>query len=149
MQITTMDGLVPKITQLSLNSMQLSWDIARKKQELDNLPEVVRLRGEIRELEKSLNDTSTHIEALKDEWKNILLSAWLKEFTALDGTKVALSFTPWALVVEDGAKIPDEYYKVKTTRDLDKKALKDAITAGTFYDDKVFIQKDVKLLIKQ
>jgi len=52
------------------------------------------------------------------------------------------------LVVEDGAEVPDEFYKVKTTRDLDKTSLKKAITAGEFYSDKVYILKDCKLNIK-
>jgi len=45
--------------------------------------------------------------------------------------------------------VPDEYYKVKTTRDLDKTSLKKAITEGKFSDDKVYIQKDCKFVIKQ
>jgi hypothetical protein len=52
------------------------------------------------------------------------------------------------LVVEDSAEVPDKFYKVKTTRDLDKTSLKKAITAGEFYSDKVYIQKDCKLNIK-
>ena len=72
----------------------------------------------------------------------------LKEFTTLDGTVVSIQFTPWALVVEDGAVIPDEYYKVKTTRDLDKKLVKEAFNEGKITDPRVYIQKDCKLNIK-
>jgi hypothetical protein len=52
------------------------------------------------------------------------------------------------LVVEEGAEIPDEYYKVKTTRDLDKKAVKEAFNEGKITDPRVYIQKDCKLNIK-
>jgi hypothetical protein len=72
----------------------------------------------------------------------------LKEFTTLDGTVVSIQFTPWALVVEEWAEVPDDYYKVKTTRDLDKTSLKKAIVAWEFHSDKVYIQKDCKLNIK-
>lgn len=149
MQITHIEWIVPQLQTLSISSMQLSQILENKKAELDNLPEVVRLRGEIRELEKLYSENESHINSLKEQGKEMLLSNWLKEFTALNGTTVALQFTPWALVVEDSSNIPDKFWKVKETRDIDKKALKSAIESGEFYDDKVYIQKDCKLLIKQ
>ena len=37
---------------------------------------------------------------------------------------ISLQFTPGAIVIEEGAEVPEEYWKVKTTRDIDKIALK-------------------------
>ena len=54
--------------------MQLSQILENKKAELDNLPEVVRLRGEIRELEKLYSENESHINSLKEQGKEMLLS---------------------------------------------------------------------------
>lgn len=78
----------------------------------------------------------------------MMMDSNIKEVTALDGTIISLHFTPGSLVVGEGANIPDEFYKVKTSKDLDKTLLKKAITDGTFTDEKVFIQKDCKFVIK-
>jgi hypothetical protein len=58
----------------------------------------------------------------------MMLENDIKEITTLDGTTISLQFTPGAIVIEEGAEVPDEYWKVKTTRDIDKMALKRAFT---------------------
>jgi hypothetical protein len=45
--------------------------------------------------------------------------------------------------------VPDEFYKIKTSRDLDKKALKEAFNEWKILDPRIYIQKDCKLNIKQ
>lgn len=146
---TNVEGLIPSIQSLSLEGVQLTSQITLKEAELANLPDVIRINEEIRDLKWKLRDVQTNENNLREQGKQIMLDNDMKEITTLDGTVVSLHFTPWALVVEEGANVPDEFYKVKTTRDLDKTSLKKAITEGKFSDDKVYIQKDCKFVIKQ
>lgn len=146
---TNVEWLIPSIQSLTLEGLQLTAQIALKEAELANLPEVIRINEEIRELKWKLRDVQTNEDSLREQGKQIMLDNDMKEITTLDGTVVSLHFTPWALVVEEGAEVPDEYYKVKTTRDLDKTALKKAITDGKFSDEKVYVKKDCKFVIKQ
>lgn len=142
------EGLIPSIQNLSLEAIQLSWVIASLESELSNLPEVIRINKEILEKRTKLREIQKNELELREQGKEIMMTNNLKEFTTLDGTVVSIQFTPWALVVEEWAEVPDEFYKVKTTRDLDKTSLKKAITQWEFYSDKVYIQKECKLNIK-
>ena len=145
---TNVEGLIPSIQNLSLEQIQLSGQIATLESELANLPEVIRIEKELFDLKVKRKEAENKELELRNQWKDMMMMNNLKEFTTLDGTVVSIQFTPWALVVEDGAVIPDEYYKVKTTRDLDKKAVKEAFNEGKITDPRVYIQKDCKLNIK-
>lgn len=140
--------LIPNIQSLSLTQIQLSGQIATLEAELANLPEVIRIEKELFALKVQRKEAENKELELRNQGKDMMMMNNLKEFTTLDGTVVSIQFTPWALVVEDGAVIPDEYYKVKTTRDLDKKAVKEAFNEGKITDPRVYIQKDCKLNIK-
>lgn len=145
---TNVEGLIPSIQALSLTQIQLSGQIATLESELANLPEVIRIEKELFALKVQRKEAENKELELRNQGKDMMMMNNLKEFTTLDGTVVSIQFTPWALVVEDGAVIPDEYYKVKTTRDLDKKAVKEAFNEGKITDPHVYIQKDCKLNIK-
>ena len=145
---TNVEGLIPSIQSLSLTQIQLSGQIATLEWELANLPEVIRIEKELFDLKVKRKEAENKELELRNQGKDMMMMNNLKEFTTLDGTIVSIQFTPWALVVEDGAVIPDEYYKVKTTRDLDKKAVKEAFNEGKITDPRVYIQKDCKLNIK-
>ncbi len=145
---TNVEGLIPNIQSLSLTQIQLSGQIATLEAELANLPEVIRIEKELFALKVQRKEAENKELELRNQGKDMMMMNNLKEFTTLDGTVVSIQFTPWALVVEDGAVIPDEYYKVKTTRDLDKKAVKEAFNEGKITDPRVYIQKDCKLNIK-
>lgn len=145
---TNVEGLIPSIQSLSLTQIQLSGQIATLESELANLPEVIRIEKELFALKVQRKEAENKELELRNQGKDMMMMNNLKEFTTLDGTIVSIQFTPWALVVEDGAVIPDEYYKVKTTRDLDKKAVKEAFNEGKITDPRVYIQKDCKLNIK-
>ena len=93
-QITTIEGIIPKIQTLSLSQMQLNAKIVEKESELANLPDVIRLQSEILELKKSKREVELEETGLRDEGKKILLDSGMKEFTTLDGTTIALQFTP-------------------------------------------------------
>ena len=145
---TNVEWLIPNIQSLSLTQIQLSGQIATLESELANLPEVIRIEKELFALKVQRKEAENKELELRNQGKDMMMMNNLKEFTTLDGTVVSIQFTPWALVVEDGAVIPDEYYKVKTTRDLDKKAVKEAFNEGKITDPRVYIQKDCKLNIK-
>ena len=145
---TNVEWLIPNIQSLSLTQIQLSGQIATLESELANLPEVIRIEKELFDLKVQRKEAENKELELRNQGKDMMMMNNLKEFTTLDGTVVSIQFTPWALVVEDGAVIPDEYYKVKTTRDLDKKAVKEAFNEGKITDPRVYIQKDCKLNIK-
>ncbi len=145
---TNVEWLIPNIQSLSLTQIQLSGQIATLEAELANLPEVIRIEKELFSLKVQRKEAENKELELRNQGKDMMMMNNLKEFTTLDGTVVSIQFTPWALVVEDGAVIPDEYYKVKTTRDLDKKAVKEAFNEGKITDPRVYIQKDCKLNIK-
>lgn len=146
-QITTIEGIIPKIQTLSLSQMQLNASIVAKESELANLPDVIRLQSEILELKKSKREVELEEAGLRDEGKKILLESWMKEFTTLDGTTIALQFTPWALVIWENAIVPPEYFREKTTVEVDKVGLKKAIGEWKEFDW-ISIVRESKLVIK-
>jgi len=74
-QITTIEGIVPRIQTLSLAQFQLNAKIAEKESELANLPDVIRLQSEILELKKSKREIELEETGLRDEGKKILLDS--------------------------------------------------------------------------
>jgi len=146
---TNVEGLIPTIQSLSLSQIQISGQIATLEAELANLPEVIRLEKAIFDLKVQRKEAENKELECRNQAKDMMMMNNLKEFTTLDGTIVSIQFTPWALVVEDGAEVPDEFYKIKTSRDLDKKALKEAFNEWKILDPRIYIQKDCKLNIKQ
>lgn len=143
------EGLVPTVQALSLQTIQLTGLIAQKESELKNLPEVIRLEKEISDLKIKKRESENKENELREEWKLMMLVNDIKEITTLDGTTISLQFTPGAIVIEEGAEVPDEYWKVKTTRDIDKMALKKAFSEWKIRDERIYIQKDCKFIIKQ
>lgn len=143
------EGLVPSIQSLSLETIQLTGLIAQKESELKNLPEVIRLEKEIFDLMVEKRKLENKESELREQWKMMMLENDIKEITTLDGTTISLQFTPWAIVIEEGAEVQEEYWKVKTTRDIDKIALKKAFTEWKITDERIYIQKDCKFIIKQ
>lgn len=142
------EGLIPSIQSLTLQATQIAWKIAEKERQLASIPEVIILTDEINDLRKSLSETQSKETELREQGKKIMLDNDMKEISMLDGTTIALHFTPWALVVEDESVVPEEFWKEKTTRSVDKTALKEAVKDGKFENEKVFIQKDCKFVIK-
>lgn len=147
-QVITIEGIIPKIQTLSLSQLTFGASIAQKESELANLPDVIRLQSEILELKKSKREVELEEAGLRDEGKKMLLDSWMKEFTTLDGTTIALQFTPWALVIGENAIVPPEYFREKTTVEVDKVWLKKAIWEGKEFDG-ISIVKESKLVIKQ
>lgn len=148
-QITAIEGLIPSIQSLSLQSLQVGSQITLKEKELSELPDVIRINAEIAELRKLKRESESQELTLREQGKQILIDSGMKEFTTLDGTTVALQFTPWALVIWEGATVPSEYMRVKTTEEVDKTAIKKAIGDGKDFWPDIYIQKEAKLVIKQ
>lgn len=145
----SVEGLVPSIQSLSLETIQLTGLIAQKELELKNLPEVIRLEKEIFDLMVEKRKLENKESELREQWKMMMLENDIKEITTLDGTTISLQFTPGAIVIEEGAEVPEEYWKVKTTRDVDKISLKKAFIEWKITDERIYIQKDCKFIIKQ
>jgi len=145
---TNVEWLIPNIQKLSLEQIQLSGKIATLESELANLPEVIKIQQELFMLKTAKKQAENEEVELRNQGKDMMMMNNLKEFTTLDGTVVSIQFTPWALVVEEGAEVPDEFYKIKTSRDLDKTSLKKAFNEGKITDPRIYIQKDCKLNIK-
>lgn len=143
------EGIIPSIQSLSVNQMKLTSEILSKELELQNLPEVIRLTKEIQELKKEKLLAEKNESELREQGKEILLNSGMKEFTTLDGTTVALQFTPGSLVIWDNAVIPGEYLREKTSVEIDKTAIKKAMSEGIYFWPEVYIKKDAKLVIKQ
>lgn len=146
---TNVEGLVPSIQSLSLETLQLTGLIASKESELKNLPEVIRLEKELFDLKIKRRESENKESELREQGKMMMLENGIHDITTLDWTTISLQFTPGAIVIEEGAEVPDEYWKVKTTRDIDKMALKKAFSEWKIRDEKIYIQKDCKFIIKQ
>jgi len=76
-----------------------------------------------------------------------MLEAGLKNFHLANGTKIALQYTPGEIVIEDESKVPEKYWKEKVTKSIDKTALKKDFNAGEQFDQSIYVQKDIKLVI--
>jgi len=141
------EGLIPTINALEYSRVQLIAEIAEKEKTLQEIPVVQKMTAEIQCLKKLLAENQTQEAELREHGKNTMLENGLKEFTMLDGTTVSLHGTPWALVIDEGAVIPEEYYRVK--KEVDKTALKKAFNDGKITDERIYISKDYKFVIKQ
>lgn len=148
-QVQNIEWLIPNIQSFSLQAIQIWSQITLLEKELSELPDVIRINSEIAELKKQKREAESKELSLREEWKQILLDSGMKEFTTLDGTTVALQFTPGALVIWEGATVPTEYMRVKTTEEVDKTAIKKAIADWVDFWPDIYIQKDAKLVIKQ
>jgi diphthamide synthase subunit DPH2 len=142
---TQVERLVPQIRDLSLRSLELQAEIASKEMELSRVPVVVKLTQEINELKEALEEIKDNEDRMRYIAKNRLMESGIKEIKTLQGETVALHITPGQLVIEDGAVIPEEYYKVK--KEVDKTKIKKAYNDGIVFDEKIYIQKDYKLVI--
>lgn len=136
-------NIVEKLNSLELLSTYINAKILFKKQELENL-ELVK---EIKELELQLKEITQETNEIKEEWKQILINAWMKKFEALDWTIIQLNQKPGALVIEDESKIPQEYFKEKITKSLDKTSLKNDIKEWLIIEWAT-IEVDYNLVIK-
>ena len=139
----TTQSIIDTLNWIDKMKSNLNLTLLNKKQELKNLA----LYNEITDIEISLKELDRQEADIKETWKQILLSAWLKKFESLDWTIIQLNVTPWALIIEDESKIPKEYIKEKITTSIDKKTLKEDIKQGLLIDW-VTIEKEYNLVVK-
>ena len=71
---------------------------------------------------------------MRESAKQQMIASNAKVLTTLSGMTVQLNATPGALKIEDEKSVPDEYWKEKTTRSIDKVKLKEDIKQGVFVD---------------
>ena len=66
------EGLVPTVQALSLETLQLTGLIAQKELELKNLPEVIRLEKEIFDLMVEKRKLENKESELREQWKMMM-----------------------------------------------------------------------------
>lgn len=138
------ESLVPTIQSLNLESMQLNTAILQKEIELKQSP----LYLELQEMKHKLEVVNRKEEYIRNEAKQIMLEKWVKKLTMLDGTEIQLNATPWSIVIEDESKVPEKYWKEKTTKSIDKITLKKDFNSGVELDPSIYIESTYNLVIK-
>ena len=141
-QITT-QSIVNALNSIEVMKAKLNLELMNKNMELRD----TTLYQEIKDLETSIKELSTQETQIKEQGKNLLLNAGLKKFEALNGTIIQLNSTPWALKIEDESLVPQEYWKEKVTKSIDKTTLKKDIKEWLIIDW-VIIEVDYNLVIK-
>ena len=136
-------GLVDQLDNLTSQSLIKSWELAKKKEELQQSD----LYKEIQELESEISSIKKQDTELRELWKELMIQKWAKKFEALNWTIVQLNKKPWKLIIEKDAVIPEEYKKEKVTVSVDKKSLKEDVKEWTIIDW-VSISEDYSLVIK-
>ncbi len=133
--------LIPSIQSNSIEMLELQAELARQEEELKQSP----LYRQVEETRQMLKSAEKYDIEMRDKAKDMMLMNGIKEFEMLDGTIIALHKTPWSLVIEDGAKFDDKYYRVK--KELDKTALKKDFNNGVPLEW-CYIESDYKFIIK-
>lgn len=141
-QIAPMEWLVNQIISLSATKSQLAAQIKELEETIHQSAEWENLQ----ELKTSMQEIETKENSMRETAKNHMLEKDLKKIELLNGMTVQLDATPGALIIEDESKVPDEYWKEKTTRAVDKTKLKADIKEGV-YVEWVSIEKDYKFKI--
>lgn len=141
---TQVGSLIPTIQSLTLENMQLNTAILQKEIELKQSP----IYLELQELKNKQELVTRKEEEIRNEAKQIMLEKGVKKLTMLDGTEIQLNATPGAIVIEDEGKVPEKYWKEKTTRSIDKIALKKDFNSGVPLDPSIYIESTYNLVIK-
>ena len=135
--------LADLLLNIDVEKSHLNLELMNCKAELEKSA----LQIKIKEIETDLKALNKREEELKEIGKNIMINSWLKKFEWLNWEIIQLNKTPWALKIEDESKIPQEYFKTKTTTTLDKTTLKNDIKEGLIIEW-VSIESDYNLIIK-
>jgi len=129
------------IYDLELQQAITQWHIAKMEAELKE----TELYKKIQEWKKWLSTLEEQIEAAKMLVLQKLKDMWIKKIET-DHQRITIWKTPWAINVINEAEIPDNYFKEKVERKLDKKALKEWLNlwdvvpgAEIVYKDKITI----------
>lgn len=125
--------------------------IIENKKELDSLEKQLvnsDLYQRLQELKAKQKTLDSEKLELKNQWKAIMLEAWLKKVEVLGWIVIQLNKKPWSLVIEDiEAPELDQYKKEKITVSLDKTAIKKDIKSGIMIPW-AHISEDYDLIIK-
>ena len=141
---THVESLVPTIRSLTLESMQLNTAILQKEIELKQSP----IYLELQEMKHKLEVVNRKEEDIRNEAKQIMLENGVKKMTMLGGTEIQLNANPGSIVIEDESKVPEKYWKEKTTRSIDKVTLKKDFNSGVELDPSIYIESTYNLVIK-
>lgn len=105
---------------LQLKIWVANWELLKMQQELMQS----ELRLKIQDKKKEISDMENAIDDKRDYIMRKLQEQGIKsiEFT---NQKVTLKKSPWSVKVIDENEIPDNYFKEKVSKQLDKKMLKE------------------------
>jgi hypothetical protein len=135
--------IVEQLNTITISTLTKKAELVKKQEELKQID----VYNEIQDLEFELKELDKQDKEIREQWKMILMESWVKKFEAIDGTIIQLNKKPWKLVIEHEDDIPEEFYKEKTTKTLDKKKVKDEISEWCVFDG-CYIQEDYNLVIK-
>lgn len=136
------EGLIPTLQNLGLESLKLQTIVMEKEAEL----KASKLYIELQESKLELQTNESQTEALREQWKDLMIQWGLKKIEMLDGTEISLKASPWSLFVWEDVKLEDEWYK--TTKTLDKVKIKKAFNEGILFPQEVYIESDYSFTIK-
>ena len=140
---TRVDWLVANIISISGNKHKLQASLLELEEEMRNSI----LYNAIQKAKTELTLLEKREEELREQGKQQMIAWDFKVISLLSGMTVQLNASPGALKIEDESKVPDEYFKEKVTRSVDKIKLKEDIKQG-IYVEGVSIETDYKFIIK-
>lgn len=136
-------NIIDTINSIELMKSNLNLELLNKKEELKKID----LFQEIHDIEISIKQLEQQDDEIREQWKQILLNAWMKKFEALDWTVIQINATPPSVKIINEDLIPNEYKKTITTTTIDKKLIKEEINLWVIIDW-VELVSDYKLVIK-
>ena len=140
---TYAEGVVNQILTLGTEKSKLHTRI----QELEEIIHQSQEWSELQELKVSLVEAEKSELSLREQAKNEMLARDIKKIQLLNGMTVQLDSTPGALKIEDESKVPEEYFKEKITKSVDKVKLKEDIKQGVYVEG-VTIEQWYNFVIK-
>lgn len=139
---TQVEGIVPTLNNLSLESLKLQAIVIEKENALKSSP----LYIELQEAKAELQTNEAQQLAIREQGKDLMIQGWLKKVVTLDGTEISLRSSPGSLVVEEWTELWDQWYKV--TKSLDKVSIKKAFNEGVQFPEGVYLQSDYSFVVK-
>ena len=124
-QNTELNAMSDNIWTIQNKIASLSLEIAKKKAELQQTD----LRKQIEASERLLREYQNTEWTIKTNIVNSMLSNGLKSVEFVN-QKFTIKKNPWSLKINDEEMIPQEFKKEKVEIVIDKKAIKDKISAG-------------------
>ena len=122
-ELQVVDWIVNQIIENTKKNWELRTLLDDKEKEYHQS----KLYLEIEKLKSDLLLGETNENSLREQAKQEMLNRNLKVIKLFNGMTVQLNESPWAIKIEDEKNIPEEYWKEKITKSIDKIKLKEDI----------------------